>query len=245
MAWTEGELRAILLGKSRKQKGKKLYRMCYKEYHIPAPYDRVVCQLVMEDLHAVDHDSHESRRRQAYAREVLDEFGKELKKLKDYSNAAMVKFRSVVLTPILQRQVLGVHDAYGPTMSAAISPNEELTIQAVTMFYLHDDPTDPTLIPTYRRNLLYLPDARWHLGRVLGNPSDTTPAGAIRYYNIVRENHDKIMEYLKIHGLQEYDEDGAPLLTCVEISVIIEEGLDLFFANELYKQVRHMQPPLL
>jgi hypothetical protein len=245
MHWTKGELRTIRLGKSRKQRGKKSYKMCYKEYRIPAPYDRIICQLAMEDLHAMDHDSHESRQRQAYAREVLDEFGKELDKLQGYSDAAMVDFRSAVLTPLLQRQALGVHDAYGPSIIAAIGSDEELTIQAVTKFYLQDDPTDPALIPSYRRNILYLPDARWHLGRVLGNPSDTTLAGATRYYNMVRENHDRIMEYLKTHGLQEYDEYGTPLLTCVEISVIIEEGLDLFFADELNKQVRHMPLPLL
>src|ERR1700753_894445 len=238
MHWTIGELRTIRIGKERKVKGKKSYRRYYKEYWIPAPYDRIVCQLVTEDTHAETHSSHESQRRQAYGRETLGAFAKELERLKDHTDAAMVKFRSVVLTPILQRQAWGVHDAYTPCIAAAVKrSHEQLTIQAVTEFYLQADPTDQAHIPSYCRNLLYLPDARWHLGHILGNPSDTTQEGAINYYNMVRAHHDVIMEWLARAGHGEPDQHGFPPLSKPKMCAVLTEGLELFFADELAKQV--------
>ena len=75
-------------------------------------------------------------------------------------------WQSKVLTPILQRQLQGVSDAYTPSIDAGVGPDEndddnnnsvegELTIAAVTKFYLATDPVHPDCIPFYVRNLVY------------------------------------------------------------------------------------------
>jgi hypothetical protein len=120
MAWSKGDLRDIEFGERRGRGNSSSQQPVLSKYEIPAPYDRIVSQLIAEDIHGVGYDSHESRRRQTYAREVLDEFGAELQAMK-HIQFERGQFRSTVLTPILQRQLGGVHDAYTPFVRAAIS----------------------------------------------------------------------------------------------------------------------------
>jgi len=82
MYWRRGEIRTIQLGQYRRRRGSKSQTITYSKYEIPAPYDRIVSQLIAEDMHAMGHDTHESRRRQTYAVKTLDTFGDELKELK-------------------------------------------------------------------------------------------------------------------------------------------------------------------
>ena len=236
MAWTEGELRTIKHGIRRKPKGTDAPLTRYKEYQIPAPYERIISQLVAEDSHGDKHDSHESRRRRAYAREVLHWFGEELLQFNGTLTPPSYFF-SKVLTPILQRQRVGIDDGYKPFVCAGInSDTEELTIQDVTEFYLNTDPTSPAFIKSYRRNLLYLPNPRWHLGVVMGVGSGSDRA-AIDHYNLVHANHDKIMESLGVEGHTQFDEDGIPLLSRAEIAAIIEEKIEPFYQKELDRVV--------
>ena len=236
-SWEKGEVREVKLGYSRKLPGKRSYGVSYSTYEIPAAYHRIVCQLVAEDLHARFDSSHESVRRQAYAVEVLDAFGDELREL-NRSNLLPADFRSKVLTPILQRQLNGIYDAYGPSVHAAIpKEGEELTIQDVTNFYLKEDPTDPIFIPTYRHNLLYLPDPRWHLGSVMGEGPFSEEVAISRYHK-VRENHYAIMQDLEVEGQRMRENSRIPLLSRNEVRCIIDEGLEDFFADELQHVVR-------
>jgi hypothetical protein len=230
LIWVKDELRAVEMSVLKKiKKGTRTYKMVL---HIPAAYHRLVCQLVTEIKHGVENDSYECHRRMVYARKVLDAFGEELEPLKGLSKAEMVGFRSVVLTPILQRQLWGFHDAYTPFVRDAVRRKQaQLTIAAATEFYLKDDPTDPAYIPYYRRSLLSVPLARWHLGYIMENYSH-------QYYNRVQENHDRILATLRVHGFQAYDHMSIPLLAAIEVEAISDEGLTLYFKPELAKLVR-------
>jgi hypothetical protein len=238
MNWKRGELRTVELLQCRKRRGHRSTTV-YTKYEVPAPYDRIVSQLVAEDNHASQHNTHEARRRQAYAREVLDAFGEEIKVYKQ-SQQPPVKFRSRVLTPILQRQLNGIHDAHTPTVNDTIpSTNEQLSIQDATQFYLQVDPADPKWIRSYRRNLLYIPEARWHLGVVM-RIAPCTGEESYNYFDRIRENHDSIVHNLESYD--EFDENDIPLLSPLEIRCIITEGLEYFFTEELLKVVRAVSP---
>ncbi|KAF9641961.1 hypothetical protein BDM02DRAFT_3194173 [Thelephora ganbajun] len=227
MNWKRGEIRPVKVGVARKRRGKDSHYIEWKNLGIPPPYDRIVCQLIAEDDYAKSFNSHESRRRQAYVNHVLDAFAEELTSWEGTSE----DFRSKVLTPILQRQLWGVHDAYSPSVRDAIAEEkDEPTILDATKFYLSQDPVDPELIPNYRRNLLYLPEARWHLGFIMKKHAINEAC-----YNKVRENHDRIMEALREEEDSEDPEDEIPLLSEVEVEVIVDERLEDFFKPELNK----------
>ena len=163
MRWKKGETRTIEFGRSRKLRGKGLFKIHYNTYELPAPYDRIVCQLVDEELHGQMHNSHKARRRQTYAQQVLDLFADELMD----STVDPAAFRSVILTPILQRQLAGVHDAYTSCVRTAVGKGKaKPTILDATEVYLSRGPTEPKFIPTFRCNLVYIPEAHWHLGVV-------------------------------------------------------------------------------
>ena len=73
--------------------------------------------------------------------------------------------------PILMRQLWGVDDAQAPFVEKAIrGAYQTLNAEAVTPFYPGDDPADLVHIPTYRRNLLYIPMARRCLGHLMDAP---------------------------------------------------------------------------
>jgi len=149
---------------------------------------------------------------------------------------------------------------YGPSVCDTIPASHDttldeddkpiLTILDVTKFYLLDDPTHPAHIPSYCQNLLYLPEARWHLGVVMGK---STVIGSDVFYNAIRDNHDRIMDALNDReeddsdnseeddssGSEEDDsDDRIPELTEVEIEAIFDEELEDFFEPELICVVR-------
>lgn len=248
MTWKPGELRIVQLGEEHITGRTKTIQ--YTDVEVPAPYDRLVSQLIAEirysaGQNAVKNDIHESRRRQFYAKRILDAFSKELKGFKD-SGIPPTSFRSKILTPILQRQLSGLPDAYTPTVRAAVSTivGEEPTIEDVTRFYLDDDPVDPAFIASYRRGLLHVPEPRWHLALVAGVASMTPTQDSIDHYAKVRRNHDEIMEAITaMQEFKEYDEVGLPLLTHTEVKAILDEGLETFFEHELNYVVRYTLPP--
>jgi hypothetical protein len=246
MKWDEGECREVKVTKPPRKRG---FLREITTYSIPAPYHRIVSQLACEEAHAEHHNSHESYRRQAYALRVLDEFAKELLE----GDPPTASFRSRVLTPILQRQLMGVHDAYTPSVRRAIADGDgEPTITDATTCYLSLDPVDPTYIPYYRHHLLYLPEARWHLGVIM----DPSRIGNAVYYNMVRANHDSIMQEPSIDAedtgeppstdKDDTDEppstdaeeaDEPPPLTREEVRVVLQEDLAEFFQPELDRVV--------
>ena len=223
----------MLYRSSRRCPGTSKPEIRWTPYQVPAPYDRIISQLLAEANHAERHNSHESYRRAEYALKVLDAFATEHIKFQS-TGLAPASFRSKVLTPILQRYRLGVDDSYTPAVHAGISNNPgPLTIQDVTRFYLGADPTDPRYIPSYRRNILYLPNSRWHLGLLLGAVPVDDKKAAISHYNRVQANHDAIMLSLQAGGYTETDVNGIPLLNHAEVAAIIDEGLEEFFQTEL------------
>jgi len=172
-------------------KDKQVSRVFYTPFKVPAVYHQLASQLVAEEAQGRHHNSHESCRRQMYARQVLDSFAEELLKNAAEPPETQVppaSFRSHTLTAILQRQLRAVHDAYRPSVRGAMIKKGErsLTLSRVTEIYLHEDPTLAYLAPRYRRHLLYLPEPWWHLGIVV-NPDRL---GDARFYNAVREHHD-------------------------------------------------------
>lgn len=235
MKWGAGELRDLEIGTSKKRRGKNSYEITWEQGHIPAPYDRIICQLLMEDQHGELHKSHEALRRQSYARQVLDEFTKEFMAY----NGPTASFRSQVLTPILQRQLMGVTDAHTPAVMHAIADSDQLTIEQATEFYLADDPTSPELIPAYRYHMVYIPEVRWHLGTVMGKVGRGIGSG----YNRIRTNQDILMTALKKEGGIDVDGDEVPPFGPAEVRIIIDEGLERFFQPELERVVCILSPP--
>jgi hypothetical protein len=248
MSWERGELRTIVVGTtvSIKVDGKTRTDFIKYQVLVPAPYDRIVAQLIAEDIHAKTDSGHEVLRRQTYAQVVLDKFWKEIK---GYKGEA-VNFRSKVLTPILQRQLWGVEENYGPALRLAVAgAPKNPTIAQATQFYLENDPTDPDWIPTFRRNLIYIPEARWHLGFVLGNYT----VDDVTAYDSVRKNVDQIYKSMqKIAAIRARnkaagkaavkpkptEDTEVPELGILETYIIFSEHLDDFFEPELKRVVR-------
>lgn len=158
--------------------------MVWSVRSIAIPYYRLVVQLLTEVNHGVYNRAHEAQRRASYARRVLEAFAAELEDNDQISVPGPIAsaWRSKVLTPILQRQLQGVSDAYAPALDAGVSPDEggdddddsvegDLTIAAMTKFYLGADPVHPANIPHYVRNLVYNREMRWHLAVMTGRKS--------------------------------------------------------------------------
>jgi len=219
MSWKAGELRTFYLTFSRKRK---TYR---KQHKILAPYDRLLAQLVAEERHGRLQNTHEALRRRGYACRVLDAFVAEFE---SYTGPAK-DFRSKVLTPILQRQLIGASDAnLVPLRKAIGSGDDDPTIGQTTDFYLGVDPTDPKHIPAYRFNMVFIPEMRWHLATVL----DVIHIGDFDAYNSVGRRQDLLLalikgnpRYIPRRRLSTFEEDM--------IKVIEDEQIDIFFRAEI------------
>lgn len=236
MSWQKGQLQQIAYGKSRKVPGKKAYARTTRKTHIAIPYARIIHQLILEDRHGRLDMGHESLRRRTYAQMMLDEFGKEL----DGFRGQAENFRSKVLTPVLQRQLRGVPDAYAPVIQSAIAQcnTKPPTIAQVTTFYLGNDPLDPICIPSYRRNLVYIREAMWHLSILTGK----VKVGDGDDFKFSLESHDLIMEALQ-DGPSVGPKRGIPPLEDIEVFYILDDELDGFFDEELSRVVgNHIRP---
>jgi hypothetical protein len=96
---------------------------------------------------------------------------------------------------------------------------------------------DPANILHYRKSLLYIPEMRWFLGILM----EVIDLESIEGFQRVRDNHDKVMQALadededEDEEADEDDEDDAviPALSQVEVEVVIDEGLEKFFKEEL------------
>ena len=229
LTWGQGEMRTVKWGVN-KNSG-----VVNRSMDIPAAYYRVVCQLTAEIAHASNHSGHEALRRCSYAMEVLDAFGAELSLIR----SANADFRSKVLTPILQRHLRGVPDHYTPVVSLAFTSDEEaVTISDATNFYLKEDPTDPQWIPSYRRNLISIPEVRWHLSVVLGKAK----LGDGTHYDKIRKQHDTLMKILSEQSTDDEDSDIVASFSTEEVALIVEEELEDYFGEELADSVWMIAP---
>lgn len=220
LTWEENETVKVRFGKGR----------CEEHWitrRLPRPYIRLICQFQAEDEHGDYDNTHEAKRRQSYARRVLDHFGVELEEYNGPGN----HFRSKVLTPILQRHVCGVSDSSGLGVYCAIPrSNLDISITDATAFYLSNDPVDPRNAPTLRRNLIYIREARWHLITLIRNSvSDLEP------YATTIKNQAYLMAslYPSPRPAAMMDPTTIPPFTQWEIFMILQENLDGFFSREL------------
>jgi len=158
---------------------------------------------------------------------MLDAFGEELEAFSGHD----ITFRSYVLTPVLQRQLQGVPDCYAPAIyTALVEESDEVTISDATKFYLGIDPVDPIYITSYRRNIVYIREARWHLAILMGK----CRVGNRELYSEFIDDHDYIMKALRetVEGVN-MDENVCPLLSKMEVEALVFEGIDRLFKAEL------------
>ena len=234
MSWDKAELRKYRKGRLVRGHGSRLQ---WKTHFILAPYDRIISQLAAEVKHGEDHDTHESRRRQEYAKRLLDLFAIEVERYKGDAP----KFFSKVLTPLLIRQLKGVDDSSSHVVRAMVSNGKPpATVAQAIEFYLNTDPTDPRHIPHYRRRLINLPIAHWHLATVLGHAALGDGDSYIRFH----DDHDQIMRSLKEKGYGKSGPSGIPLLNIDEVAAVVAEGLAPFFKPELDLVVHYPPFPL-
>ena len=229
MSWTEGQLHKITYGKTRKTPRKQEYKWKMKKQKIPVQYARIVHQLTLEDAHGEIDMGHESLRRRTYAQMTLDMFGREL----DFRRGPLATFRSKVLSPILQRQLRGIPDAYSPSIRKAIVQRSggAPTISQVTTMYLGNDPLDPRCIPSYRRNLVYVREALWHLGILMKK----NKVGDVKLYGRYLDHHDLIMDSLR--GSPSPGTRAIPPFREYEVATLVIAGIDSFFEKELEQTV--------
>lgn len=244
--------------------------------YIPVPYARLIHQLISEDQHGKYNGGHEAQRRQMYAGRVLDELVKELEGFSEDEPGA--GWRSKVLTPILQRQLLGISDGYSWAVNKAVRaigrrPTDEVqedetdytdetdsgldtpapsagaaeaaeadaqkqarirpTIAEATRMYLGRDPLDPRYIPTYRRNLIFVREMRWHLA-VLSDNEFTIPNRD--FFNTTIENQYFLQDFLRQKAA--VFKKGLPeIFTLPELMVIVLEGIHAFYSSDITRAV--------
>jgi hypothetical protein len=223
--WGNGDLQQIWFAKRRKKRGKNEYARP-KRFHdrrIPIPYCRLLHQLISEDVHGNTDQGHESLRRQSYARGMVNAFGKELEDFKGNKE----DFRSKVFTPVLQRQLRGIPDSYALAIRAYLSDDDDITIADATKLYLHMDPLHPRCFPSYRRNLVYIREARWHLACLAGQAK----LDSVRHFNWFLDHYDVVMGQLA--DVDDSDRPRIPRLTQTEAEVIVSEGLQEYFEGDL------------
>lgn len=235
---------------------------------IPQGYLRLLHQFILENQHGKKNNGHEAERRQMYARRMIDAFVEEIIPFDKHGPGA--DWRSKVLTPVLQRQLLGISDMYSWSTANGImdagydnadrdfeddtecftdDTDDEVnvhklrierprpTITQVTRAYLEFDPLDLETLPRYRRNLLYVREMRWHLGVVsLGNGAQVSH---IDYFDATLQNQDLLLQFLHKTG----SNVSEPLLLS-ELAIIVVEGHDKFYAEELCGAVCY-SPPLI
>ena len=118
-------------------------------------------------------------------------------------------------------------------------------ILGATVFYLSVDPVDKENIPLYRRNLVYLAESRWHLAIL----TDKTWVKDEDFFKTTRVNHhDYVMEayqdLLQEGPPQRNQDNEATPFSEAEMEVILAEGLDWFFKEDLkdYVSKVHLSP---
>ncbi|KAF9785924.1 hypothetical protein BJ322DRAFT_1107806 [Thelephora terrestris] len=116
-----------------------------KQVYIPIPYIRLIDQVKNGALQAEYNQGHKAQYCGRYAQCTLDKFGEEVEGARqiEHPGPHMSAWHSKVLTPILQRQLQGVSDAYWPSIHAGVLDPEDgsddldrkMTIVAATKFY--------------------------------------------------------------------------------------------------------------
>ena len=74
---------------------------CHK-YSVPATYQCIIDQLAKEEEHSLHDSAHELQWHLTYVQKTLNALYEELKTYFDVPDANVVKYHSMVLTPLLQ-----------------------------------------------------------------------------------------------------------------------------------------------
>jgi hypothetical protein len=158
---------------------------------------------------------------------MLDELALELERDGECGS----NFRSKVLTPVLQRQIHGIPNTYAPSArSALMNLQGSITITDATMFYLGEDPLDPKNIPTFRRNLIYSREARWHLSLFCGKGYTD-----ILTYTRTLTNQEELIKLFKTEKGE--DHNTVTSFSHEEMVIVVSEGIEGFFKEEFENQV--------
>jgi hypothetical protein len=229
LQWKARQTKEIYFGSVRKLVNRKSWQTQWRSREVPIPYARIIHQLYLESKHADSNQGHEAQRRQSYALRVLDKLGEEL----DKAAKPGPQWRSKVLTPILQRQLQGVPDAYSPAIESSICAVDEdgeeadVTISDATQFYLDTDPVDPSQIPCYRRNMIYIREMRWHLSILMR----TAKVEDIGWFNVSLHNQDVILNSKELPS--EGGDGGIPPFSQPDVGLIVSSFLEEYFKDEL------------
>ena len=227
MQWEQGEVAEVTVCKRFNVRNQNSTHIRTKEVKIPVAYIRVIEMFNKLQEHGITNPSDEAQRRSSCAERMLEELGKKIWSAKVIGK----EFRSMVLNPVMQRHRFGVPADYTRTVKRVASGVREPTIRDVIVFYLGRDPVDPAIINSYRRNILYVSEARWHLCVVLGVIAINDPCT----FHDVHANTNIILLDLQKNppGPTKHDLYGVPAYTAMEVNVILHEGLDEFFRDEL------------
>lgn len=230
--------------------------MSYKTRYIPVPYARIAHQLYHEHTHGEVSLVYEAQRRGDYAARVLDAFGMEIRACKhlETDGPHAGRWHSAVLTPILQRQIYGIPDTVASWAHEGIKyalrdppadkndgngghnddddddDNRNLTIYDVTKFYPSGDPLNPQTIPIFRRNLLLIREARWHLA-VLSGVADQNDTA---YFTLTVEDQDTLLQVQEGEepAVPDSNATGIPGFGPLERGIIRRENLVSFFEGD-------------
>lgn len=234
LQWTADEMYNLSFGLVRKVPRKNVWRPQWKIKQIPFPYARLIHQLQLEDEHGNSNQGHEAQRRQSYAQRVLDKLGEELENTNPEPH-----WRSKVLTPIMQRQLQGICDAYAPSVESAVyagepldsddEDEEKITIANATEFYLDRDPLNPAEIPNYRRNMIYIHQMKWHLSILL----DKFPVTSVDWYHRSLSLHDKQM---RSKVFPDDEATAIPPFSPMDVQFIVFSHLEDYFAGDIKDQ---------
>jgi hypothetical protein len=148
---------------------------------------------------------------------------------------------------------MGTPDQYSPGIEEAVANVSALAdgdeddgaepavnIGLATDFYLSVDLADPALIPQYRRNIVAISEAIWHLAVLLGTVEENSP----ERYELLRSYSEWYLEIQ--HDEDVDDEDGGvvPPFQDSDITLVVVCGVDRFFHEELQRVVRSLYLPM-
>lgn len=236
LQWGPDELFEVTYKTKRKLPGRKAWSMVERKKKVPVIYARLLHQFCYESHHGELNDAHEAVRRMAYAQRMLDAFGRELEGYR----GAPKDFRSKSFTPVLQRQLRGIPDDFPAPIEDFIArsrPGYLADIAQTTEFYLRVDPTLPALIPYYRRNLIYIREAMWHLGVLFGtlkiDSAEDFGASIASQQTAIRrlKDPDEPDRFLGTTAVN-------PNFSLPEYHLIFKLALEPFFEAELKRLVR-------
>ena len=194
-----------------------------RTFVIPKGYERVLGGLRADVKRAAKDNSGITLFRASYAQAVLDQFAAELRSTKKPSDELGKGWRSIVLNPLLQRQLHGYPDNEAPMLGKHFEGLEGADLEtAVNAFYLSRDPLAPEEQPALRRGILYITEARWFLGAGAQIREDDA------HYESCKRNTDELYDRLAESG--DDSQDGG--LQEFELVTISGEFLEKYYKQD-------------